>query len=69
MFSHAELREMYLAAVPGKTRVGVVSSWPNPPYQKYHDNFSDTCYQWLDKPVALYNLCFKHGTLVIKTIN
>jgi hypothetical protein len=66
--SHAAYMQMYTAAVPGKTENSILDQWPKPPYQSYHDNFNDHCYQWIDKPVALYNLCFKDGKLVSKDL-
>jgi hypothetical protein len=66
--SHAVYARMYAAAIPGKTRISVLDQWPKPPYQSYHDNFDDQCYQWREVHVALYNLCFRRGTLAFKTV-
>jgi hypothetical protein len=66
--SHASYAEMYEAAIPGRTKISSVENWPRPPDQSYHDNFNDQCYQWRDPHVALYNLCFRHGTLAFKEV-
>jgi len=66
--SHDAYMRIYSRAVPGRTKISLIDQLPKPPYQRYHDNFHDTCFQWLDKPVGLYNYCFRNGTLVIKDL-
>ncbi len=58
---------LFNAAVVHKTRINVLSQWPKPPYQTYTSG-PETCFEWWDKPVALYNLCFLNGLLVDKSI-
>jgi hypothetical protein len=65
--SHRQYALLYTDAVIHKTRISVLAHWPSPPYQHYI--YSDqTCYEWWDKPIALYNLCFKNGVLTTKAI-
>jgi hypothetical protein len=66
--SHAAYAQLYQAAVLQQTTIGVLARWPKPPYQSYRDGRGDQCFEWYDKPVALYNLCFRHGLLVDKAI-
>jgi hypothetical protein len=64
----AAYAQLYSRAVVHKTRIRVLDQWPKPPYQSFHDNFDDQCFQWLDSPAkALYTLCFKRGLLAIKS--
>ena len=52
------------------TRMNVVlGQWPKP-YQVYHDGYMHRCYEWWDKPLFLYNLCFdrSNGLLVNKEL-
>jgi hypothetical protein len=66
--THAEYAHLYKSAVIGTTRIAVLDRWPKPPYQRYHDGKGDLCFEWFDKPVALYNLCFKNDVLADKAI-
>jgi hypothetical protein len=71
--SHAAYMQLFVRATPGKTTTAVLDTWPKPPYQDYHDGFQNHCYEWIDKAIALqsirlYNLCFKHGKLVSKSL-
>jgi hypothetical protein len=65
--SHRELALLYTGAVLYKTRISVLAQWPTPPYQHYISGKQD-CYEWWDKPIALYNLCFRNGVLTTKAI-
>ena len=65
--SHRQYALLYLQAVLHKTRISVLKEWPSPPYQHYSSG-NQTCYEWWDKPVALYNLCFHNGVLSLKAI-
>jgi hypothetical protein len=67
VLSHRQYALLYLGAVLKKTKIGVLNQWPKPPYQHYHSGNED-CYEWWDKPVALYNLCFVNGILTDKAI-
>ena len=58
---------LWQQAVAGKTRIDVLSQWPKP-YQHYSDGTADDCYEWYQKPVKLYNLCFKNGVLASKSL-
>jgi hypothetical protein len=70
--SHAEYARLFESAVLGKTTVSEVEkSWPQPPYQNFHDGTGNHCFEWFDKPAVgngiLYDLCFgKNGVLVSK---
>ena len=67
--SHAAYAKLYKSAVIGQTTSAVLKQWPNPPYQRYHSGSGLQCYEWWDKPVALYNLCFNgKGVLEDKAI-
>jgi hypothetical protein len=67
--SHAAYARLYHAAVLGQTTSAVLKQWPSPPYQRYHSGSGLLCYEWWDKPVALYNLCFNgKGLLEDKAI-
>lgn len=67
--SHAAYAHLYEAATIGKTTDAVLDKWPKPPYQRYHSGSGLLCYEWYDKPVALYNLCFNgKGVLQDKAI-
>lgn len=64
----AQYVQLFTHMVVGKTTTKILSSWPKP-YQKYLDQFGHHCYEWYDKPRALYNLCFTaKGVLVAKNI-
>jgi hypothetical protein len=47
-----------------RTRIEILRKWPKP-YQVYHDQFSNHCYEWKAGRM-LYNLCFKKGLLTLK---
>jgi len=67
--SHAAYAKLYNSAVLGQTTSAVLKQWPSPPYQRYHSGSGLLCYEWWDKPVALYNLCFNgKGVLEDKAI-
>jgi hypothetical protein len=65
--THRQFALLYLHAILHKTRISVLSQWPRPPYQHYTSG-TQTCYEWWDKPIALYNLCFRNGVLTLKAI-
>jgi hypothetical protein len=65
--THTAYRRLYAAAVIGKTRISVLNQWPKPPYQRFHSS-KYLCYEWYDKPVQLYSLCFRRGLLEVKEI-
>ena len=65
--THQAYQQLFTSAVVRQTRIAVLDKWPKP-YQTYHDSYKHQCYEWWDKPVALYSLCFKDGTLVNKDI-
>ena len=46
----------------------MLARWPKKPYQHYVDNLKDECFEWQDKPLYLYNLCFKGGVLRSKEL-
>jgi len=67
-----ELNHVAYARLWSGTAVGtqldtVLAKWPEP-YQTYSDGFKNQCYEWWDKPLSLYNLCFKKGVLVTKSL-
>ena|SRR5579864_389792 len=65
--SHRTYALLYLAAIVRKSRISILKQWPSPPYQHYTAG-GQTCYEWWDKPIALYNLCFDHGLLTDKAV-
>lgn len=65
--SHRQYALLYLGAILHKTHISVLDKWPKPAYQHYRSGSQD-CYEWWDKPIALYNLCFENGVLTIKAI-
>jgi hypothetical protein len=67
ILSHRAYALLFLNATLKKTRISVLRQWPNPPYQHYTAGKQD-CFEWWDKPIALYNLCFEHGVLTTKAI-
>lgn len=68
VLSHAAYARLYDSAIRGKTTSAVLARWPKP-YQRYHSGSGLLCYEWFDKPVALYNLCFNgKGVLQDKAI-
>ena len=67
-FTHSQYARSFALATIGKTSVSVLDRWP-PPYQTYHDEYLQRCYEWNDKGHALYNLCFKaNGILALKIL-
>jgi|SRR5580658_9389970 hypothetical protein len=65
--SHRAYALLYADALVHKTRISVLAKWPRPPYQHYRAG-DQNCYEWYDRPVALYNLCFVNGLLTDKEI-
>ncbi len=67
--SHQAYAQLFANASIGQTTIGVLDDWPKP-YQTYHDSYKHQCYEWWDKPIVLYSLCFdrKSKTLVNKDI-
>ena len=65
--SHVAYARLWNATVIGTPQATVLAKWPEP-YQVYPDNFKNDCFEWWDKPQHLYNLCFKEGVLVAKSI-
>jgi hypothetical protein len=65
--SHRTYALLYLGAIVKKSRIGILKQWPNPPYQHYTSGV-ESCYEWWDKPIALYNLCFENGLLTDKAV-
>jgi hypothetical protein len=66
--SHAEYARLWTATRVGEARSKVLARWPEEPYQHYSDNLKDECFEWLDKPIYLYNLCFRDGVLRSKSV-
>jgi hypothetical protein len=67
-FTHSQYARSFALATIGKTSLSVLDSWP-PPYQTYHDEYLQRCFEWYDRGRALYNLCFKaNGILALKII-
>jgi hypothetical protein len=60
----ARIAALFRGATLKKTRIEVLRKWPKP-YQVYHDQFSNHCYEWKSGRM-LYNLCFKKGLLTLK---
>ena len=65
--SHSGYAQLWQQAVAGHSTTQILNDWPKP-YQHYSDGSGNDCYEWDDKPVRLYNLCFKHGVLVSKSL-
>jgi hypothetical protein len=55
---------LFRATIVKRTPIGILRKWPKP-YQVYHDQFSNRCYEWKSGRL-LYNLCFKDGLLALK---
>jgi hypothetical protein len=66
--SHADYEVLWDETHVGDAKAAVLARWPKVPYQHYHDNLKDDCYEWSDEPNYLYNLCFKDGVLRLKTL-
>jgi hypothetical protein len=66
--SHTQYAQLYASAVVGKTRESTaLADWPKPPYQDFVDGAGHRCFEWFDKPILLYDLCFdKQGVLVTR---
>jgi hypothetical protein len=64
---HRQFAALFGGAVLHQTTIDYIKKWPKP-YQIYHDSYQHQCYEWYDKPIALYSLCFKNGTLVNKDL-
>jgi hypothetical protein len=60
----ARIAKLFRSTTVKKTSIGILRKWPKP-YQVYHDQFSDRCYEWKSGRL-LYNLCFKNGLLALK---
>jgi hypothetical protein len=67
--SHKEYAQLFAKATVMHTKITVLNDWPKP-YQIYHDGYLHRCYEWWDKPLFLYNLCFdrSNGLLVNKEL-
>ena len=65
--SHSGYAKLWEEAVAGRSTTRILTEWP-PPYQHYTDGNANDCYEWDDRPVRLYNLCFKHKILVSKSL-
>jgi len=57
--------QLYAKARVGQKEAAVLALWPKIPYQHYHDNLQEDCYEWQGD--NLYDLCFKNGVLRLKT--
>jgi hypothetical protein len=66
--THADYEVLWDETHIGDAKAAVLARWPKVPYQHYHDNLKDDCYEWSDEPSYLYNLCFKDGVLRLKTL-
>jgi hypothetical protein len=66
--SHADYARLWKRTRVGESKSTVLARWPKKPYQHYSDNLKDDCFEWLDKPLYLYNLCFKGGVLRSKSL-
>ncbi|MBV8080575.1 MAG: hypothetical protein JO186_09415 [Actinobacteria bacterium] len=62
--SHQEYATLFADAQVLHTKITVLNDWPRP-YQTYHDGYMHRCYEWWDKPLYLYNLCFDRYTGVL----
>jgi hypothetical protein len=65
--THLAYARLWTRTVIGTPRTTVLANWPKP-YQTYPDGFKNQCFEWWDKPLSLYNLCFRRGVLVTKSI-
>jgi hypothetical protein len=67
--THQQYAELFANATVLRTKIAVLGSWPKP-YQIYHDAYFHRCYEWWDRPLFLYNLCFDRtsGVLVNKEL-
>ncbi|MEA2196233.1 MAG: hypothetical protein QOJ25_284 [Solirubrobacteraceae bacterium] len=60
----ARVATLFRGTTVKKTRIEILRKWPKP-YQVYHDQFSNRCYEWKSGRM-LYSLCFKKGLLTLK---
>ena len=65
--THVAYARLWTKTIIGTPRATVLGTWPKP-YQTYPDGFKNQCFEWWDRPFSLYNLCFKKGVLVTKSI-
>jgi hypothetical protein len=67
--THRAYAELFANATVLQTKISVLDKWPKP-YQIYHDGYMHRCFEWWDKPLFLYNLCFdrSNGLLVNKEL-
>jgi hypothetical protein len=65
--THLGYATLWQETVAGHTKITILNKWPKP-YQHYSDGTGNDCYEWDDKPLRLYNLCFKNGLLVSKSL-
>jgi hypothetical protein len=66
--THVAFARLYTETAIGDSRTKVMSEWPKKPYQTYSDGFKNQCFEWWDRPLSLYNLCFRKGVLVTKSL-
>jgi hypothetical protein len=59
------LEQRFAESHVGQKEAEVLALWPKVPYQHYHDNLLEDCYEWQGD--NLYDLCFKNGVLRLKT--
>jgi hypothetical protein len=64
---HAGYARLWTTTSVGSQQAAVLKRWPKP-YSVYHDGFANQCYEWSDYPAYLYNLCFKKGVLITKSL-
>jgi hypothetical protein len=65
--NHVAYARLWIKTSLGSRQDVVLPEWPKP-YQTYSDGTKNECYEWWDRPLSLYNLCFKKGVLVAKSI-
>jgi hypothetical protein len=65
--NHVAYARLWNATIIGTPKDTVLGRWPGG-YQVYPDGARNECFQWFDRPIRLYNLCFKKGVLVTKSI-
>jgi len=74
--THADFVRLWQGTNVGEPAAAVLARWPKTPYQHYSDSAGNDCYEFADAsapghgsmPQNLYNLCFKHGVLLTKTL-
>jgi hypothetical protein len=62
--SAEELQSLFEEAKAGQKESDVLAKFPAP-YEHYKDNLGEDCYEW--KGATLYNICFRHGVVHLKT--